>query len=74
MSQNNIPTNLIKLGSGDINQPKYGFKAKGLDLASSKNILVPNGYLVPHELLSFLETNNKKKNTLIKDIIDNDNA
>ncbi|MBT6661817.1 MAG: hypothetical protein HOB58_01500, partial [Nitrospina sp.] len=68
MSQNNIPTNLIKLGSGDINQPKYGFKAKGLDLASSKNILVPNGYLVPHELLSFLETNNKKKNTLIKEI------
>ena len=68
MSQNNIPTNLIKLGSGDINQPKYGFKAKGLDLASSKNILVPNGYLVPHELLSFLETNKKKKNTLIKEI------
>ena len=38
MTQNNMATNLIKLGSGDINHPKYSFKAKGLDLAVYKNL------------------------------------
>ena len=52
-----MPTNLIKLGSGDINNPKYSFKAKGLDLAAYKKLFVPQGYLIPHELLSIFETN-----------------
>ena len=68
MTQNNIPTNLIKLGSGNINHPKYGFKAKGLDLAAYKNILVPKGYLIPHELLSIFESNNVERNILITKI------
>ena len=60
MSQNNIPTNLIKLGSGDINHPKYGFKAKGLDIAAYKKIFVPKGYLVTHEILAKFDNKNEE--------------
>ena len=68
MKKNNMPTNLIKLGSGDINNSKYSFKAKGLDLAAYKKIFVPQGYLIPHELLSVFETNKVERNILITEI------
>ncbi|MBT6198640.1 MAG: hypothetical protein HOI06_07595, partial [Pelagibacteraceae bacterium] len=68
MTQNNMATNLIKLGSGDINHPKYSFKAKGLDLAVYKNLFVPQGYLIPHELLSIFKTNKVERKILITEI------
>ncbi|MDC1123014.1 PEP/pyruvate-binding domain-containing protein [Nitrospinaceae bacterium] len=68
MTQNNMATNLIKLGSGDINHPKYSFKAKGLDLAVYKNLFVPQGYLIPHEILSIFKTNKVERNILTTEI------
>ena len=68
MSQNNISNFLIKVGSGDINHSKYGFKAKGLDSAAYKNILVPKGYLLPHEGSVQFENGNGEKNKIITEI------
>ena len=47
---NNMSEIFIPIGLGNIQLPKYGFKAKGLDLAAKNKISVPKGYLLPHEI------------------------
>ena len=68
MYQNSIPKSLIKVGSGNINNSKYGFKAKGLDYAACKNIFVPRGYVLPHEIWAGIKHNKEEKKKLITEI------
>ena len=68
MHQNSIPKSLIKVGSGNINNSKYGFKAKGLDYAACKNIFVPRGYVLPHEIWAGIKHNKEEKKKLITEI------
>ena len=68
MYQNSIPKSLIKVGSGNINNSKYGFKAKGLDYAACKNIFVPRGYVLPHEIWAGIKHNKEEKKILTTEI------
>ena len=63
---NNISEIFIPIGSGNIQSPRYGFKAKGLDFATKNKISVPKGYLLSHEILRNFKHESLEINTLIK--------
>ena len=65
---NNMFEIFIPIGSGKIQSPKYGFKAKGLDFAAKNKIPVPKGYLLSHEILRNFEHESLEIITLIKKI------
>ena len=65
---NNMSEIFIPIGSGNIQSPKYGFKAKGLDFAAKNKISVPKGYLLPHEVLRNFKHESSETITLIKKI------
>ena len=68
MRESSIKKSLIKVGSGNINNSNYGFKAKGLDYAAYKNIIVPKGYLLPHEIWARIKHKKEEKRNLIIEI------
>ena len=68
MRESSIKKSLIKVGSGNINNSNYGFKAKGLDYAAYKNIIVPKGYLLPHEIWTQIKHKKEEKRNLIIEI------
>ena len=65
---NNMSEIFIPIGSGNIQSPKYGFKAKGLDFAAKNKISVPKGYLLSHEILRNFKHESLEIITLIKKI------
>jgi hypothetical protein len=65
---NNISEIFIPIGSGNIQSPRYGFKAEGLDFATKNKISVPKGYLLSHEILRNFKHESLEINTLIKKI------
>ena len=67
-SNKNKQKNMFKIGSGNIQSPKYSFKASGLDFASKNKILVPNAYLLTHETLQEYESPTFENNFLLRQI------
>ena len=65
---NNMSEIFIPIGLGNIQLPKYGFKAKGLDLAAKNKISVPKGYLLSHEIFENFKHESLEISTLIKKI------